>query len=69
VVGGLASISGAIYGAVFIQIVPHVAENISKAAPNAIFGILLIGFVYAMPAGIAGAIKKFQLRRSGSKVH
>jgi len=63
VVGGLASLSGAIYGAIFIQFVPHVAENISKAAPSAIFGLLLIAFVYALPYGIAGSIKKFVLQR------
>ena len=62
VVGGLASISGAIYGAIFIQFVPHLAENISKAAPSAIFGLLLIGFVYLLPFGIAGTIKKLQLQ-------
>ena len=34
VIGGLASISGAIYGALFIQFVPNVADEISKAAPG-----------------------------------
>ena len=57
VVGGLASIPGAIYGALFIQFVPNIADDISKAAPWAIFGLFLIGFVYAMPAGVAGAIR------------
>ena len=57
VVGGLASISGAIYGALFIQFVPNIADEISKAAPWAIFGIFLIGFVYLMPMGIAGAVR------------
>jgi branched-chain amino acid transport system permease protein len=57
VIGGLASISGAIYGALFIQFVPNVADEISKAAPWAIFGIFLIGFVYLMPMGIAGAVR------------
>ena len=57
VVGGLASISGAIYGALFIQFVPNIADEISKAAPWAIFGIVLIGFVYLMPMGIAGAVR------------
>jgi len=33
VVGGLASISGALYGALFIQFVPNIADQISKAAP------------------------------------
>jgi branched-chain amino acid transport system permease protein len=57
VIGGLASISGAIYGALFIQFVPNVADEISKAAPWAIFGIFLLGFVYLMPMGIAGAVR------------
>jgi branched-chain amino acid transport system permease protein len=71
VVGGLASISGAIYGALFIQFVPNVADEISKAAPWAIFGVLMIGFVYLMPAGIAGAVRlgiaRWRSRSSGSR--
>jgi branched-chain amino acid transport system permease protein len=57
VVGGLASISGAIYGALFIQFVPNVADEISRAAPWAIFGMFLLGFVYLMPMGVAGAVR------------
>ena len=57
VIGGLASISGALYGALFIQFVPNIADEISKAAPWAIFGLFLLAFVYVMPAGVAGAIR------------
>jgi branched-chain amino acid transport system permease protein len=57
VIGGIASISGAIYGALFIQFIPNIADEISKAAPWAIFGIFLIAFVYLMPYGIAGGIR------------
>ena len=57
VIGGLASISGAIFGALFIQFVPNWAQDISKAAPWAIYGIFLIGFMYAMPRGIAGSLR------------
>jgi branched-chain amino acid transport system permease protein len=57
VIGGLASISGAVYGALFIQFVPNIADEISKAAPWAVFGVFLIAFVYVMPFGIAGAIR------------
>jgi branched-chain amino acid transport system permease protein len=57
VIGGLASISGAIFGALFIQFVPNWAMDISKAAPWAIYGVFLIGFMYAMPRGIAGSLK------------
>lgn len=57
VIGGLASIQGAIYGALFIQFVPNIADDISKAAPWAIFGLFLLAFVYVLPAGVAGAIR------------
>jgi branched-chain amino acid transport system permease protein len=63
VVGGLASISGALYGALFIQFVPNIADEISKAAPWAIFGIFMIGFVYLMPTGVAGAIRLLMVKR------
>jgi branched-chain amino acid transport system permease protein len=57
VVGGLASISGAVYGALFVQFVPNWAQDISKAAPWAIYGVFLILFMYVMPRGIAGALR------------
>ena len=57
VIGGLASISGAIFGALFIQFVPNWAQDISKAAPWAIYGVFLIVFMYVMPRGIAGALR------------
>ena len=58
VVGGLSSISGAIYGAMFIHFVPKLAGDVSKAAPGAIFGLVLIASVYLMPTGIAGGFKR-----------
>ena len=57
VIGGLASIPGAIYGALFIQFVPNVADQISKAAPWAIWGVSLIVFMYVMPSGVAGFVR------------
>ncbi|HSV60972.1 MAG TPA: branched-chain amino acid ABC transporter permease [Variovorax sp.] len=57
VVGGLASIQGAIYGALFIQFIPNIADQISKAAPWAIYGVFLIGFMYLMPFGVAGLLR------------
>jgi branched-chain amino acid transport system permease protein len=58
VVGGLASISGAIYGGLFTQFIPNIADSISKAAPWAIYGVVLIAFMYLMPDGIAGAVRR-----------
>ena len=57
VVGGIASISGAVFGAIFIEFVPNIADQISKAAPWAIYGIFLIAFMYLMPMGVAGVIR------------
>jgi len=68
VIGGLASISGAVYGALFIQFVPNWAQDISKAAPWAIFGVFLIGFMYLMPFGIAGGIRLLWIRATRSRV-
>ena len=62
VVGGLASITGALWGALFIQFVPNLADQISKAAPWAIYGALMIVFMYVMPTGIAGALRLASLR-------
>jgi len=62
VVGGLASISGALYGALFIQFIPNIAENISKAAPWAIYGVILIVLMFVMPTGVAGAIRSLRTR-------
>jgi branched-chain amino acid transport system permease protein len=69
VVGGLASISGALYGALFIQFVPNIADQISKAAPWAIYGIFLIAFMYMMPTGVSGALAALwqRLRRRAGK--
>jgi len=62
VIGGLATISGAIFGALFIQFVPNWAQEISKAAPWAIFGVFLIVFMYVMPHGIAGFLRLAWIR-------
>ncbi len=64
VIGGLASISGALWGALFIQFVPNWAQDISKAAPWAIYGVFLIVFMYTMPRGIAGTLQAVWMRRS-----
>lgn len=68
VIGGLASIWGNILGALFIQFVPNWAQDISKAAPWAIFGIFLIVFMYVMPYGIAGGLKLLWIRTVRSRL-
>jgi branched-chain amino acid transport system permease protein len=62
VVGGLASIPGAIFGGLFVEFVPNLAEQISKAAPWAIYGAFLIAFMYVMPYGVWGLVRGFYQR-------
>jgi branched-chain amino acid transport system permease protein len=57
VVGGVASIWGAVFGAFFIVYVPNWADQLTKAAPWAIYGLVLLGFMYAMPQGLAGLVR------------
>jgi branched-chain amino acid transport system permease protein len=54
VVGGVSSIWGAIFGGLFIEFVPNLAESVSKAAPGAVYGVILIAVMFLMPAGAAG---------------
>jgi branched-chain amino acid transport system permease protein len=65
VIGGLASVSGTIFGALFIQFVPNYAQEISKAAPWAIYGVFLIAFMYVMPDGVAGFLRRVARRLGG----
>jgi branched-chain amino acid transport system permease protein len=66
VVGGAASIGGTIIGALFIQFIPNVADQISKAAPGAVYGVILIAMMFVMPAGAGGFLWSLyrRLRRS-----
>jgi len=64
VVGGLASISGAILGAIYVQFMPNAALQISKAAPWAIYGASLILCMYVMPGGAARLLKSLWQRAS-----
>ena len=65
VVGGLASIPGAIFGGLFVQFVPNLAEQISKSAPWAIYGVFLIVFMYLMPYGVWGLLRALYRRLEG----
>lgn len=62
VVGGLASIPGAFVGAAFIQFVPNIADEMSKSAPQAIYGVLLILLMYLMPTGVMGLVRRLWAR-------
>jgi branched-chain amino acid transport system permease protein len=63
VVGGLATVSGAIFGALFIEFVPVYAADVNEALAAVIYGGVLIVFMYVLPTGVVGL-----LRRIGARV-
>ncbi len=68
VVGGVASIGGSVLGGLFIEFVPNLAESVSKAAPGAVYGVILIAVMFLMPSGAAGFIGSLFARfRRGRK--
>jgi branched-chain amino acid transport system permease protein len=62
IVGGLGTRTGPLFGAIFIQFMPRVAEEMSKAAPWAIYGMVLMLVVYLAPEGIAGRVGRWKGR-------
>ncbi|MGH9811242.1 MAG: hypothetical protein ACRD9W_29045, partial [Terriglobia bacterium] len=71
VVGGLASLPGAIFGGIFVQVIEKYADSIAHGLsstlrlpidiePWTIYGIALILLVYFMPTGIAGGIARLR---------
>lgn len=69
IVGGVSSIGGTLIGAAFIEFVPNFADKISKAAPGAVYGVILIAAMFLMPAGAGGFLysvwRRLLARRSG----
>jgi branched-chain amino acid transport system permease protein len=63
VIGGLASIGGMLFGALFIEFVPNIADQLTvyfgenaKALPGAVYGLLMILMMAAAPRGVAGLL-------------
>jgi branched-chain amino acid transport system permease protein len=60
VVGGLATISGALFGALFIEFVPVYASDVDVALTGVIYGGVLIGFMWLLPEGAAGLPRRLR---------
>jgi branched-chain amino acid transport system permease protein len=58
VVGGLATVFGAVLGALFIVFVPEYASDINQAAPGVIYGAVLILFMIFLPHGAMGLVRR-----------
>ena len=42
--------------------VPNIAESISRAAPGVIYGMILIIFLFVLPEGFAGLVRRILAR-------
>jgi branched-chain amino acid transport system permease protein len=65
VVGGLGRVSGAIFGALFIEFVPVWAGDVNEALTGVVYGGVLIAFMFLLPGGVAslgGRIKRLRKR-------
>jgi len=58
VVGGLGSMTGAVFGAFFVEFVPSLSQDVNDAAPGIIFGLLIIVVMYAAPTGVSGLLRR-----------
>jgi branched-chain amino acid transport system permease protein len=72
VVGGLATIAGALFGALFIEFVPVYASDVNEALTGVIYGGVLILFMYLLPGGAVDLVRKLRrlpaaLARAGGR--
>ena len=58
VLGGLGSLLGMVFGALFIEFAPLYSEKLNNSAPTVIYGLILLAVLFLMPEGAAGLIKK-----------
>ena len=56
VVGGLGSLGGMLFGALFIEFVPLWTQDVNKSAPTVFYGLTLIIVLLVMPRGAAGLV-------------
>jgi branched-chain amino acid transport system permease protein len=62
VIGGLGTVGGALFGALFIEFVPQYAEGVNQALTGVIYGATLIAVIYLLPGGIAGLLRSLRRR-------
>ena len=53
VVGGVGWLPGAFFGALFVLLVPNLAESVSKGLSGAVYGSFLIALIFFMPSGLS----------------
>jgi branched-chain amino acid transport system permease protein len=78
VVGGVASLPGAVLGGIFVQLIEKYADALTRTLsalplpigiePWLIYGIALIALVYLMPTGLAGGFARLAAWRRPLRV-
>jgi len=65
VIGGLASLSGVVFGALLLEFLPIYAQDppvvplsFNKQATPVVFGVLLVLIIFLLPGGVAGAFRR-----------
>jgi len=62
VVGGLATIGGAVFGGLFVQFVPYYAEEVNQGLAELIFGVVIIVTMLVAPGGFISLVKRIRNR-------
>ncbi|MQA16036.1 MAG: branched-chain amino acid ABC transporter permease [Pseudonocardiaceae bacterium] len=60
VVGGMATIAGAVFGAAFIGFVPVYTSGINPALGGVIYGAVVILIMFVMPGGVMGLARRIR---------
>jgi branched-chain amino acid transport system permease protein len=55
--GGFGSLSGVLFGSLFVVYAPRYAEDFSKQAPSLMYGLILLAVLFVMPGGAAQLMK------------
>jgi branched-chain amino acid transport system permease protein len=58
VLGGLGSLEGMLFGALFIEFVPKWSESINNRAPTVVYGLILLAVLLVMPGGAAALLRR-----------
>ncbi len=64
-IGGIASMPGALLGAAFITLLPHLLSGFSQWVPQFVYGAALLGAILFMPYGLWGALLRLRGRSRG----
>jgi branched-chain amino acid transport system permease protein len=62
VVGGLGTILGALFGALFLEFVPIYASEVNQALAGVVYGAVLMLCMYALPGGVVGTARAVMAR-------